>query len=49
MLDILARDQLPRVRQIVSEEIKHAINVPPGIIKRLSRDVEHIVAAPILE
>ncbi len=49
VLDILARDQLPRVRQIVSEEIKHAINVPPDIIKRLSRDVEHIVAAPILE
>ena len=49
VLDILARDQLPRVRQIVAEEIKHATNVPPGIVKRLSRDVEHIVAAPILE
>jgi len=49
VLDILARDQLPRVRQIVAEEIKQASNVPPGIVKRLARDVEHIVAAPILE
>lgn len=49
VLQQLARDQLPRVRQIVAEEIKHATNVPPGIVKRLSRDVEHIVAAPILE
>lgn len=49
VLDILARDQLPRVRQIVAEEIKQASNAPPGIVRRLARDVEEIVAAPILE
>ena len=49
VLNILASDQLPRVRQIIAEEIKHAGNVPHDIVNELARDVEHIVAAPILE
>jgi len=49
VLETLAADALPRVRQIVAEEIKHADNVPKEIIDQLARDVELIVAAPILE
>ncbi len=49
ILDVLARDELPRVRAIISEEIKHAANVPNDIVKLLAKDVEEIVAAPILE
>ena len=49
ILELLARDQLPRVRAILSEELKHATRVPHAIIKRLAMDVERIVAAPIAE
>lgn len=48
-LEILARDQLPRVRAILAEELKHADTVPREIVGRLARDVETIVAAPVLE
>jgi uncharacterized protein (DUF2336 family) len=47
-LEKLASDQLPRVRQILSEEIKALDCVPKNIVKRLARDVEK-VAAPVLE
>ena len=47
-LEVLARDQLPRVRQILAEEIKALDCVPKRVIKELARDVEN-VAAPILE
>jgi uncharacterized protein (DUF2336 family) len=49
VLEILARDDLPRVRATIAEEIKRATNVPPRIIKRLARDLEKTVSAPILE
>ncbi|MCH9019850.1 MAG: DUF2336 domain-containing protein [Proteobacteria bacterium] len=49
ILEILARDQLPRVRHIVAEEIKRSHAVPRHIVRDLARDVELIVAAPILE
>lgn len=49
VLDVLARDQLPRVRAIIAEEIKHATQAPQPVISRLARDIETIVAAPILE
>ncbi|MFQ5785507.1 MAG: DUF2336 domain-containing protein [Alphaproteobacteria bacterium] len=49
ILEVLARDQLPRVRQIVAEEIKHCDTVPRPIIRTLAQDVELIVAAPVLE
>ena len=49
ILDILAHDQLPRVRQIVAEEIKHCEDVPRPMIRDLARDVELMVAAPVLE
>ncbi len=49
VVNVLAEDGLPRVRATVSEEIKHADNLPPILIHRLARDVEEIVAAPVLE
>ncbi len=47
-LEALAKDQLPRVRQVLAEEIKMLDCVPKRVIKQLARDVEN-VAAPILE
>ena len=49
VLEILAKDELPRVRAIISEELKHAGNVPAEIIQRLADDLEDIVAVPVLE
>lgn len=49
ILEKLADDHLPRVRQIISEEIKHSAAVPKSIALRLARDMEHIVRAPVLE
>ncbi|MBM3510692.1 MAG: DUF2336 domain-containing protein [Alphaproteobacteria bacterium] len=49
ILNTLAQNQLPRVRQIIAEEIKHATNVPIVLLRRLAIDLETIVSAPILE
>lgn len=48
-LELLAKDQLPRVRAILAEELKSATNVPKHIVLKLARDMEEIVYAPILE
>jgi uncharacterized protein (DUF2336 family) len=47
-LEKLAKDQLPRVRAVLSEEIKLLDCVPKRVVKQLARDVES-VSAPILE
>jgi uncharacterized protein (DUF2336 family) len=49
VLEILARDQATRVRQILAETLKDVANAPPSVIKRLARDVELVVAGPVLE
>jgi len=49
MLEKLARDQAVRVRAILAEEVKHLECVPKSVIDLLARDVEEIVAHPILE
>lgn len=49
VLEVLAQDELPRVRAIISEELKHAGNIPAEIIQRLADDLEDIVAVPVLE
>lgn len=49
VLEILAKDQLPTIRAIVADEIKHLHNVPRRIVEQLARDVEDAVAGPILE
>ena len=47
-LEKLAKDQLPRVRLVLAEEIKMLDCVPKRVIRLLARDVES-VSAPILE
>ncbi len=49
ILDTLARDQIRDVRAIVSDEIKHARNIPKNIVRRLAEDAESTVSAPVLE
>ncbi len=48
-LETLARDQVPRVRQILSETLKDVADAPPEVIRRLARDAELIVCSPVLE
>ncbi len=48
-LDLLARDQVTRVRQILAEAIKDVAGAPPDVIRRLAFDTEIVVAAPVLE
>lgn len=49
VLDRLSRDQLPRVRALLAEELKQANWAPRRVIVRLAKDALAIVAAPILE
>jgi uncharacterized protein (DUF2336 family) len=49
ILEILARDEMPRVRALIAEELKNADNVPKSLVMQLAGDLEDIVAAPILE
>jgi uncharacterized protein (DUF2336 family) len=48
-LDLLARDQVVRVRRIVAEALKDVTHAPPEVINRLARDSALVVAGPILE
>ena len=48
-LDILARDQMTRVRQILSETLKDVSDAPAEVIKRLAGDDTLEVAGPVLE
>ncbi len=49
ILDTLAHDQIRDVRAIVSDQIKHAQNVPRSIVRQLAQDAETVVSAPVLE
>ncbi|MHA1599178.1 MAG: DUF2336 domain-containing protein, partial [Alphaproteobacteria bacterium] len=42
-LEILARDQVTRVRQVIAEALKDVADAPPEVINRLARDAELIV------
>ncbi len=48
-LEILAQDQVTRVRQILSEALKDVAGAPPELIRRLAKDVELVVAGPVLQ
>jgi uncharacterized protein (DUF2336 family) len=48
-LALLVRDQLPRVRRVLSEALKYLPDAPRDIVLQLARDPEVSVAAPILE
>ncbi len=47
-LEILAQDQVTRVRQIIAETLKDVADAPPDVIRRLARDAELVVAGPVL-
>lgn len=49
VLDLLAKDQAIRVRRILSETLKDIADAPLEVIRRLARDVELVVCAPVLE
>ena len=49
VIEALARDQAVRVRQIVAEALKDAVNAPIAVIQKLARDIEIKVAGPVLE
>ena len=49
VIEALARDQAVRVRQIVAEALKDAVNAPVAVIQKLARDIEIKVAGPVLE
>ena len=49
VLEVLAQDQAMRVRQILSDTLKDFASAPPGVIQRLARDAEEVVACPVLE
>jgi uncharacterized protein (DUF2336 family) len=48
-LECLARDAAVRVRAILAEEIKSLDCIPHNIVLRLARDLNSVVAAPILQ
>jgi uncharacterized protein (DUF2336 family) len=48
-LERLASDQVPRIRAALADEIKRLANIPVHVVQALARDVEAIVAVPIVE
>lgn len=48
-LEILARDQITVVRQVLAEALKDVADAPADIVKILAQDAEIAVAGPILE
>ncbi len=49
ILERLAADELPKIRQILALEIQSDARIPVNIVNKLARDKEVDVAAPILE
>ena len=49
VIEILAQDQVTRVRQIIAETLKDVASAPNHVIQRLARDAEAVVASPVLE
>jgi len=49
VLEILVRDQVTRVRQVISEVLKDVAKAPAGVIRSLARDTEILVAGPVLQ
>ncbi len=48
-LDALARDQVTRVHQILSEALKDIGDAPPDVIRWLASDMEQVVSGPVLQ
>jgi len=48
-LELLAKDQITKVREILSEALKDIVDAPPDVIKTLALDAEIAVSGPVLE
>jgi uncharacterized protein (DUF2336 family) len=48
-VEMLARDQVTKVREILSDALKDVADAPPEVIRRLARDAEIVVAGPVLQ
>jgi uncharacterized protein (DUF2336 family) len=48
-LEVLARDQITKVRGILSDTLKDIVNAPADVIKTLAMDTEIEVSGPVLE
>jgi uncharacterized protein (DUF2336 family) len=48
-LEVLASDQIVRVRELLAESLKDLEGAPRGVIEKLARDSEIVVAGPVLE
>ncbi|HTH16753.1 MAG TPA: DUF2336 domain-containing protein, partial [Magnetospirillum sp.] len=48
-LEMLARDQIAKVREILSDALKDVADAPPDVIRRLAKDAELAVSAPVLQ
>ena len=48
-LELLAKDQITKVREILSEALKDVTDAPPDVIKTLAVDTEIAVSGPVLE
>ncbi|MEX1148260.1 MAG: DUF2336 domain-containing protein [Sphingomonadales bacterium] len=49
VIEMLARDQVDNVRQIIADEIRHTTNAPHAVIRRLAEDTVLDVCAPVLQ
>ncbi|MCG8694163.1 MAG: DUF2336 domain-containing protein, partial [Minwuiales bacterium] len=48
-LEVLASDQIVRVRQLLAESLKDLENAPRAVVEKLARDREIVVSGPVLE
>ena len=48
-LELLAKDQITKVRRILSEALRDVADAPPDVIKTLAMDTEIEVSGPVLE
>ena len=48
-LEVLASDQIVRVRELLADSLKDIENAPASVIERLARDRELVVSGPVLE
>lgn len=48
-LEVLASDQIVRVRQLLAESLKDLENAPVSVVERLACDSELVVSGPVLE
>lgn len=49
VLEILVRDQVTRVREVIATVLKDVANAPPHVMRTLARDSEIVVAGPVLQ